>query len=55
MQLLVTLRAERDQVLLLVTTGLTAKFEVVDLQVLHAAAELAPQPSRSSTCRCRLR
>jgi hypothetical protein len=33
--------AQRDQVRFLVATRLAAEFEVVHLQVLHAAAELA--------------
>ncbi len=33
--------AQPDQVLFHVATGLASEFEVVDLQVLHAAARLA--------------
>ncbi|MGA2369875.1 MAG: hypothetical protein ABSG11_04350 [Candidatus Korobacteraceae bacterium] len=36
------LRAECDQVLFLIAARLATEFEVVDLQVLHAAAGLAP-------------
>lgn len=33
--------AQPDQVLFHVATGLASEFDVVDLQVLHAAADLA--------------
>jgi len=41
MHLFVAFGAQRDQVLFLVPAGLAAEFEVMHLQLLHAAAELA--------------
>jgi hypothetical protein len=41
MHLFVALSAQGDQVLFLIAARLGAKFEVVYLQLLHAAAELA--------------
>jgi hypothetical protein len=37
----VAFSAQRDQVLFLVATRLAAEFEVVNLQILHAPADLA--------------
>ncbi len=42
MNLLVTTIAERNQVLFRVMAGVTAEFLVVDLQLLHGSAALAP-------------
>jgi hypothetical protein len=41
MHLFVALSAQGDQILFLITTRVAAKFEVVYLQILHAAANLA--------------
>jgi hypothetical protein len=41
MHLFVALSAQGDQILFLITTRVAAKFEVVYLQILHAAADLA--------------
>jgi hypothetical protein len=41
MHLFVTFGAQRDQILFLVVARLTAEFEMVYLEVLHATADLA--------------
>ena len=42
MHLFVALDAQRDQVLFYVATRMAPEFEVMHVQVLHAAAHLAP-------------